>query len=117
MKRGATAEMIGCCGAFCGTCKPFATKACRGCQLGYKDGMRDITKAKCAIKKCCMKHKYISCADCRDQATCEILQTFYSKNGYKYKKYQEAIGFIKKNGIKRFLEITKNWTMQYGKYK
>lgn len=45
-----------------------------------------------------------------------IIMTPDNKNGYKYKKYNEAIEFIKKNGIELFLEKTKNWTMQYGKY-
>jgi hypothetical protein len=37
--------------------------------------------------------------------------------GYKYKKYKEAIEFIRKNGYNKFIKIADTWTRQYGKYK
>jgi len=40
---------IGCCGAYCKTCKPFITKNCKGCKIGYEPGGRDLSKAKCKI--------------------------------------------------------------------
>jgi hypothetical protein len=43
-------EEIGCCGAYCKTCKAFAQKTCLGCKLGYESGERDISKAKCLWK-------------------------------------------------------------------
>lgn len=107
---------LGCCGAFCGTCKVFKDNICKGCKLGYKEGMRDITKAKCKIKVCCLNHNFETCADCEKLSICEIINSFYQKNGYKYKKYREAIYYIKSNGYKPFLEIANKWTIQYGKY-
>jgi hypothetical protein len=110
-------EEIGCCGAYCRTCKVKKENLCQGCKLGYADGSRDILKAKCKIKICCIRNKYNSCADCDDYDACDIIQGFYKKNGYKYKKYKEALDFIKANGYEEFIKIANTWKMQYGKYK
>jgi hypothetical protein len=109
-------EEIGCCGAYCRTCKVLKENLCRGCKLGYADGARDISKAKCKMKVCCIKKQYNSCADCNDYDSCDIIQSFYKKNGYKYKKYKEALDFIKANGYDKFIRIADKWKMQYGKY-
>ena len=109
-------ELIGCCGAYCGTCQVLKQNMCKGCKLGYQNDERDITKAKCKIKICCINNNYSTCADCSKYNSCEIIQNFHNKNGYKYKKYKEAINFIIKNGYEKFLKITNKWTMQYGKY-
>ncbi len=111
-----TVADIGCCGAFCGTCKVKKQKLCIGCKIGYIDGERDISKAKCKMKICCITMKFNTCADCKEENSCQIIQGFYSKNGYKYKKYEEAINYIVKNGYPMFLKQTTKWTMQYGKY-
>jgi len=110
-------EEIGCCGAYCGTCKVIKENFCQGCKLGYADGARDISKAKCKMKVCCIGKQYKSCADCDDYDSCEIIQGFYAKNGYKYKKYKEALDFIKANGYDKFIKIADGWKVQYGKYK
>jgi hypothetical protein len=68
------------------------------------------------MKVCCIKSKLKSCADCAKFASCEPLQGFYMKNGYKYRKYKEALEFIRKNGYCKFMKIADTWTMQYGKY-
>lgn len=109
-------EAIGCCGAYCGTCKVLAGNDCQGCKLGYAKGVRDLSKAKCAIKVCCMQQMYASCADCESYDSCDIIQAFYAKNGYKYKKYKEALDYIKINGYEAFLRVADRWKMQYGKY-
>lgn len=109
-------EEIGCCGAYCGTCKVFKENLCKGCKLGYADGTRDISKARCKMKVCCIKKQLNSCADCDEYDSCDIIQSFYKKNGYKYKKYNEAIDFIRSNGYEKFLKIADDWKMQYGKY-
>ena len=108
---------IGCCGAYCGTCKAMKDNACRGCKIGYRTGKRDISKAKCRIKVCCINKGFISCADCREYYTCDIIKEFLNHNGYKYKKYREAIEFIRNNSYNKFLKKTVTWSMQYGKYK
>ena len=48
-----TIREIGCCGAYCKTCRMASTGSqCKGCKLGYEEGQRDINKAKCKIKTC-----------------------------------------------------------------
>ncbi len=109
---------VACCGAYCKTCKPFLEGVCKGCKIGFDTGERDINNAKCRIKLCCFRDKgYVTCADCTELESCNIICKWYSKNRYKYKKYKEAIYFIKENGYKKFFEIADNWSNAYGKYK
>jgi hypothetical protein len=113
-----TIREIGCCGAYCKTCPALIDKSCRGCTLGYEHGERDIDKAKCKMKVCCFKERgYETCADCPDYLSCEILNEFYGKKGYKYKKYRQALEFIRENGYAKFIEIADTWRGPYGKYK
>ena len=112
-----TIEDIGCCGAFCGTCKVKTQKICEGCKNGYINNERDIQKAKCKIKKCCLLKGIQTCADCTEMKDCKISNEFYAKNGYKYEKYKKAIYYIMENGYQRFLVISSTWKNQYGKYK
>jgi hypothetical protein len=107
---------VGCCGAYCKTCKPFQEDVCKGCKIGFDTGDRDINKAKCKIKLCCFRDKgKDTCADCSELASCNIINEWYSKNGYKYKKYKETIYYIKENGYEQFFEIADNWKNAYGK--
>ena len=109
---------IGCCGAYCKTCRASVTGSeCRGCKLGYESGERDITKAKCKIKVCCFKERKLdTCADCPDYPTCKIICSFYDKSGYKYKKYKQSIEFIRKNGYVKYIKIADKWKGPYGKF-
>ena len=109
-------EAVGCCGAYCGSCKVLHSDYCEGCKIGYLNGERDINKAKCKMKVCCISKQYNSCADCSELETCQIINDFFSKNGYKYKKYKQAIDFISQYGYENFLEIADNWNNAYGKY-
>ena len=109
-------KYIGCCGAYCRPCRAFTEGFCKGCKLGYETKERDISKAKCSIKVCCINKNYETCADCQDYSTCEIIQGFYSKNGYKYKKYRKATEFIRENGYAKFIEIADKWKYAHGKY-
>lgn len=98
------------------TCKPFKEKACKGCKIGFDTGERDIDKAKCKIKICCFKeHVFDTCADCPEFESCNIIASWYSKNGYKYKKYKETIEFIKTNGYSEFFKTAEDWKNAYGK--
>jgi hypothetical protein len=108
---------IGCCGAYCKTCPEFRNTKCKGCKIGYAEGKRDIQKARCKIKVCCFKKSIDTCADCDMYSTCETIQGFYGKKGYKYKKYEEATLFIQAKGYNNFLEVANEWKMQYGRYK
>ncbi len=68
------------------------------------------------MKVCCIKKQFNSCADCSDYEHCETIQEFHNKNGYKYKKYKEAIDFIIQNKYEKFVKIANQWSMQYGKF-
>ncbi len=107
---------IGCCGAYCKTCKPFIEGYCKGCKLGFDTGERDINKVKCKIKLCCLKEKkHNTCTDCRELDSCKIVGSLYAKHGYKYKKYKQAIEFIKENGYSKFIKLADKWNGAYGK--
>jgi len=108
-------RFIGCCGAYCKTCKPYIEKSCKGCKLGFDTGERDINLAKCKIKVCCFKEKgFDTCADCPGLSSCQLIGNWHSKNGYKYKKYKQAIEFIQQNGYSAFLELANRWKGAYG---
>ena len=108
---------IGCCGAYCGTCPELAEGRCFGCKLGYATGERDLAKAKCKMKVCCINKLGLAhtCADCSDYPSCNILQGFYGKKGYKYKKYKESTEFIRIHGYDSFLKSAKKWKGPYGR--
>ena len=110
-------DAIGCCGAFCGGCRERTEGRCPGCTAGYETGLRDIAKARCKIKVCCIGKlgNNCTCADCQDFQRCNILQDFYGKNGYKYRKYQESLKFIRANGSAAFRIIAQEWKRPYGK--
>ena len=107
---------IGCCGAYCKTCREFTGGHCCGCKLGYENGKRDINKAKCKIKICCFKDRKLeTCADCPDYPSCETIHGFQDKSGQKYKKYKQSMDFIRAKGYEEFLRIADNWKGPYGK--
>jgi hypothetical protein len=108
---------IGCCGAYCKTCPEFKNSRCQGCKIGYANGKRDIAKAKCTMKICCMEKGHDTCADCDTYSSCGMIQSFYSKKGYKYSKYKEATLFIRDKGYGIFLRNADSWKSQYGKYR
>jgi hypothetical protein len=111
-----TVVELGCCGAYCRTCKVFAAKACKGCKIGYENGERDITKAKCSIKRCCMEKHFHSCADCSLYSECSIIQAFHNHEGYKYEKYKQAVEYIRVNGYEEFFKLADAWENAYGRY-
>jgi hypothetical protein len=106
---------IGCCGAYCTTCRAYKV-ACRGCKIGYELGERDIAKARCKIKLCCISRQLETCADCSEYVACEVLGAFHGKVGYKYGKYRQALEYIREHGYEAFLVVADCWTGAYGKY-
>ena len=107
---------IGCCGAYCKTCKPYLTGHCKGCKLGFDTGERDINKAKCKIKLCCFRdHELATCADCAELDACKTMADWYGKSGCKYKRYKAAIEFIRRHGYGEFLRQAEPWTGAYGR--
>jgi hypothetical protein len=108
---------IGCCGAYCKPCKALKEGACQGCKLGYAGGERDISRSKCKIKVCCYRDKKLmTCADCPGLDTCPTANEFYAKNGQKYKKYRQAVEFIRNYGYERFADVAAGWNNAYGRY-
>jgi hypothetical protein len=111
---------LGCCGAYCRTCPALRDKACRGCKLGYDTGERQLAKAKCRIKLCCMGRGYTSCADCAQYETCETIQGFFSNNIHtrsRHMRYKHALEFIREHGYDAFFERADQWRIQYGRLK
>ncbi|MFH1150103.1 MAG: DUF3795 domain-containing protein [Actinomycetota bacterium] len=107
---------IGCCGAYCKTCKPYIEGVCKGCKLGFDTGERDIGRARCQIKLCCFAERGLAtCADCPELDTCTVLGGLYAKKGYKYGKYRQAIEFIRDHGYPEFIRLADRWKNAYGK--
>ncbi len=109
-------RFIGCCGAYCKTCRPFILGHCRGCKLGYDDGKRDIARAKCKIKVCCFgTRKQETCAECPEYDTCDVLADFHGKKSREYKNYRESLEFIRANGYPEFVKRARVWKRACGK--
>ena len=108
-------EEIGCCGAYCGTCREYRN-TCKGCKTGYLDGSRDLSRARCKMKKCCLARGHVTCGDCGEYESCEIIQSFLNHPGYKYGKYKQALEYIRAHGHAAFLNAAEPWTGAYGKY-
>jgi hypothetical protein len=109
-------QYIGCCGAYCRTCRPFTKGFCKGCKLGYDKGTRVIDNARCKMKLCCFRErKFETCADCPDFDSCTIISGFFAKNGFKYKKYRQSLEFVRKNGYSEFIKSSDKWKGPYGK--
>lgn len=108
---------IGCCGAYCKTCMTSVSGSqCKGCKLGYESGKRDIGRARCKIKLCCLRDQGLeTCADCPDFDGCSIILSFHDQSDTKYRKYKEAIGFIREFGYDAFLQQADSWKGPYGK--
>ncbi len=109
-------EEVGCCGAYCASCKVYRSNTCRGCRIGYGDSGRDAAKAKCALKRCCMAKGFLSCADCTQTDGCEAFQQFFNHEGYKYKKYRESLDYIRKYGYEAFVTAADGWQNAYGRF-
>lgn len=121
MKRGerplepSGAELIGCCGAYCRTCRSFVLGNCKGCRLGYDEGERDISRTRCMIKVCCIRDKGLgTCAECPEFDRCRTLAAFHGKRWKEYGRYRESFEFIRREGYPAFIERSKGWEKAYG---
>ena len=108
-------EEIGCCGAYCKTCREYQ-KTCKGCKAGYLDRSRDLSRARCKMKKCCLTKGHITCADCEEYGRCETIQSFLNHSGYKYSNSKQALAFIRARDYSVFLKAAEHWKNAYGKY-
>ena len=82
--------------------------------MGYEPGGRDLSKAKCRIKICCLKRGFGTCAECSD-FPCNILKEFWGKKGWKYKQYRKQLEFIREKGYEEFLKRADGWKRAHGK--
>ncbi len=111
-------DYIACCGCYCKACKAFIDNSCKGCKLGYSTNERDINKAKCKIKICCLKEKKLtSCAECKEFNDCKTFNSKFKIGTRNNKKCIEILNFIKDKGYDEFLLRTKTWTNHTGKLK
>ena len=51
------------------------------------DDSRDLSRAKCRMKKCCLTRGNITCVDCAEYESRETVQAFLNHPGHKYSKY------------------------------
>ena len=100
------------------TVRPAANikKAARAASRGILDGSRDLSRAKCRMKKCCLTKGYITCGDCEEYEHCETIQSFINHPGYKYSKYKQALEFIHAYDYVAFMKAAENCENAYGKY-
>ena len=107
---------IGCCGAYCKTCRSYVLGSCKGCKIGLDTGERDIRRAKCRIKICCFRdNKLDTCADCSKFESCDLIGNWYAKKGYHGEKYKKSLEYIKKNTYSEFIKLADRWKGASGK--
>ena len=75
-----------------------------------------MSRAKCRMKKCCLTKGHITCVDCAEYESCEIIQSFLNHHGYKYGKYKQALEYIRAHDYAAFMKAAENWKNAYGKY-
>lgn len=86
-------EEIGCGDAYSKTCREYQ-KTCKGCKQGYWNGSRELSRTKCKMKQYYLSRSYITCIDCVEYESCDIVQAFLTPLVYKYSKYKQAPEFI-----------------------
>ena len=96
------------------TVRPAANikKAARAASRGILDGSRDLSRAKCRMKKCCLTKGHVTCVDCAEYESCETIQSFLNHPGYKYGKYKQALEYIiRAYDYITFLKAAEHWKM------
>ena len=53
----AEAELIACCGLYCGACGAYRKGRCPGCRENQKAGW-------CKVRACCLENHWATCAEC-----------------------------------------------------
>ena len=87
-----------------------------GLQAGYLGGSRNLNRARCKMKKCCLARGCITCGDCAAYESCGTVQSFLSHPGYKYGKYRQALEYIRAHGHAAFLKMARHWTGACGRF-
>lgn len=110
-----TIEEIGCCGAYCRTCRSYVRQVCRGCKVGYSTGERSLARARCRVKVCCLaERRHHTCADCPDFASCADLGRFHGQPKPAYPRYRATLDYIRQHGYERFLQAAAGWRAAHG---
>jgi hypothetical protein len=55
----ADANLVACCGLYCGACGAYLGGRCAGCRENHKATW-------CQVRKCCQSNQFASCAECKD---------------------------------------------------
>ncbi len=76
----------------------------------------DLSRARYKTRLCCLDRGAATRADCDEFVSCEVLQSCLAKRGYRYRKYREALGFIRANGYDEFVRLADGWKAPYGRY-
>jgi hypothetical protein len=74
------ADLVACCGLYCGACGSYRRGRCPGCRGNVKATW-------CKVRTCCLERSYASCADCvehQDPARCGRFDNWIAR----------AIGFV-----------------------
>lgn len=62
------------CGLYCNNCRKYKKGRCPGC-------LKNEKATWCKIRKCCMKHSYRTCAECREMTPrqCKNYNNIFAK--------------------------------------
>src|SRR5512146_965134 len=69
------AELVACCGLYCGACKSHLSGKCHGCHENSKATW-------CSVRSCCIEKHISSCAECtefQDPRACRKYNNFMSR--------------------------------------
>ena len=55
----ADANLVACCGLYCGACRAYLRGRCGGCRENHKATW-------CKVRSCCSSNHFASCAECKD---------------------------------------------------
>jgi hypothetical protein len=63
------------CGSYIGKQLELDDVNCTGC---WSNNNIFVGCSNCSIRKCCQEKKFVTCANCNDYGTCEMLNGFFS---------------------------------------
>lgn len=90
------------CGLYCSNCGKYKKGKCPGCLKNEKASW-------CKIRKCCLEHNYITCADCETPTPCDcknynnIISKFFAVVFKSDRK--GSLKYIKENGSDAFISL------------
>ena len=93
----ANAELVACCGLYCGACRAYRGGKCSGC-------LENSRASWCKVRSCCSEKGIRTCAECadfQDPLACKKFNNFMSKLfGFVFKSDRAAcIAQIRHSGL------------------